>query len=200
MSDIYFEDSDDESGTIFVKKNDGELIEGDEHDYGLLVCQNSDSYCRFEPLGNFRTLTLRDLTVITEKLFKLNCGVDCEISFNVKASDLEVTISGKDIDGKTIVSKCKGYVVDEADRGGAEYAHLFMPLSLRVEDENIRRKDFTVAAQTSSSDWGGSGGGGEASGSGASGSWSSSTSSDSSSSCSSSYDSSSSDSGSCGSD
>lgn len=196
MSEIYFEDDRDFSGTIFVKKNDGEqLVEGDEHGYGLLVCENDDAIWVFETLGNFRTLTLRDLTAISEKLFELNCDVACKIAFKVNACDLEVSISGKDIDGKTIFRKVKPYIVDENDRGGADVAHLFMPISLRVEDKNSKRKDFTVTAQISNNDWGGSGGGGEAAGGGASGEYSSSSSSDSSS-----CDTSSSDSSSCGGD
>lgn len=78
MSEIYFVEAIKEHGVFFVKKNDGELVNGDEHDLGMLVNRvyEDDSglystWC-FEQITDLRHLTSSDLTEIVAMLFKLN--------------------------------------------------------------------------------------------------------------------------------
>ena len=72
MSGIYFVDDREESGTIFVKKDDGELIYGDEHDYGLLCVV--DGMWFFEPIATHGLLDAVDLGAIAAQLIELNLG------------------------------------------------------------------------------------------------------------------------------
>lgn len=73
MNEIYFVDDLENSNTIFVKKNVGALVTGEEHDFGLL-CEYCDAWA-FEPIPTFRWLNPSDLMTITAKLIQLNNDV-----------------------------------------------------------------------------------------------------------------------------
>lgn len=70
MAELYFVDDRENSNTIFVKKDVGELVTGEEHDFGLL-CEVGSQWV-FEPIAAFRWLNATDIMDIAAKLIKLN--------------------------------------------------------------------------------------------------------------------------------
>lgn len=77
MSEIYFVDAIEGHGVVFVKKDTGTLVNGDENDFGIIVyAEHGDNVhsWRFEPIKNFRFLLLADLMAIAGKVFELNHG------------------------------------------------------------------------------------------------------------------------------
>ena len=77
MSEIYFVDAIEDHGVVFVKKDTGTLVNGDEHDLGLIVYAEHDDNIHswgFEPIKDLRFLLLADLMAIAGKVFELNHG------------------------------------------------------------------------------------------------------------------------------
>ena len=87
MSEIYFVDAIEDDGVVFVKKDTGTLVNGDEHDIGIIVYAEHDDNIHsrgfepikvhswgFEPIKDSRVLFLADLLAIAGKVFELNHG------------------------------------------------------------------------------------------------------------------------------